>query len=94
VIDQLKQTAKVFKTELRAYRLALRHKGTPGAAKLLLGIALGYTMLPFDIIPDFIPVIGQVDDAVIVPLLVIAALGMIPPEVMQECRQAASVERN
>jgi len=51
--------------------------------------AIGYTLLPFDIIPDFIPVIGHEDDVIIVPLLVIAALGMIPPEVMQECRAKA-----
>lgn len=87
MLEQLKKTAGVFKTELRVYRLAISHEGTPKAAKILLGLALGYTLLPFDIIPDFIPVIGQIDDAVIVPLLIVAALGMIPPEVIKECRE-------
>jgi uncharacterized membrane protein YkvA (DUF1232 family) len=89
MIDQLKQTATVFRTEFKAYRLALNHSGTPRTAKILLGIALGYTLLPFDIIPDFIPVIGHLDDMVIVPLLVLTAAGMIPPEVMKECREKA-----
>ncbi len=92
MLEQLKQTTKVFKTELKAYRFAIQHAGTPKAAKVLLGAAIGYTLLPFDIIPDFIPIIGHLDDAIIVPLLVIAALGMIPPEVMQECRAKAKEE--
>ena len=92
MLEQLKQTTKLFKTELKAYRFAIKHAGTPKAAKILLGAAVGYTLLPFDIIPDFIPVIGHIDDAIIVPLLVIAALGMIPPEVMQECRNMAKEE--
>jgi uncharacterized membrane protein YkvA (DUF1232 family) len=87
MLEQLKKTADIFKTELRVYRLAMSHQGTPKAAKILLGLALGYTLMPFDIIPDFIPVIGHIDDAVIVPLLIVAALGMIPPAVMQECRE-------
>jgi len=89
MLAQLKRTTTIFKTELKAYRFALKHAGTPKAAKVLLGAAVGYTLLPFDIIPDFIPVIGHIDDAIIVPLLIIAALGMIPPEVMQECREQA-----
>ncbi len=92
MLTQLKQTTALFKTELKAYRFAITHAGTPRAAKVLLAAAVGYTLLPFDIIPDFIPVIGHIDDAVIVPLLVVAALGMIPPEVMQECREKAREE--
>lgn len=92
MLEQLKQTATVFRTELKAYQFAISHAGTPKTAKVLLAAAIGYTLLPFDIIPDFIPVIGHLDDALIVPLLVVAALGMIPPEVMQECRTKAKEE--
>ncbi len=93
MIEQLKKTAEVFRTELKAYRLAYKHPDTPKKAKALLGIALGYSILPFDIIPDFIPVLGQLDDAVLVPLLIILALGFIPPEVMQTCREKAQAEK-
>jgi uncharacterized membrane protein YkvA (DUF1232 family) len=63
------------------------HARTPLLAKVLLGMAIGYLLLPFDLIPDFIPVIGQLDDLLIVPGLIYLALKMIPDEVMAECRR-------
>ena len=69
------------------YRRVLRHGETPRLAKILLGAALGYLLLPFDIIPDFIPVFGQLDELVVVPLLVWAATKTIPPDVLAECRR-------
>jgi uncharacterized membrane protein YkvA (DUF1232 family) len=56
-------------------------------AKVLLGMAIGYLLLPIDLIPDFIPVIGHLDDLVIVPGLIYLALKMIPDEVVAECRR-------
>ena len=56
-------------------------------AKFLLGMAVGYVLLPFDLIPDFIPVIGQLDDLVIVPLLIYLALMMIPARIVEQCRE-------
>jgi uncharacterized membrane protein YkvA (DUF1232 family) len=83
----LRDMAQRLKTEFAVYRLALKHPQTPWLAKVLLGLALGYVLLPFDLIPDFIPVIGHLDDLVIVPGLVYLALKLIPEEVMAECRR-------
>jgi uncharacterized membrane protein YkvA (DUF1232 family) len=83
-IDKLKSFSKNIKKELTLYRLVLKDKRTPLTAKLLLGAAIGYLLLPFDLIPDFIPVLGQLDDIIIVPLLVYFALKIIPPYIIEE----------
>ncbi len=75
------------KTRVQVYRLVLRDPRTPRLAKILLGLAVGYLLLTFDLIPDFIPVIGLLDDLIVVPALVLIALTMIPHEVVEECRR-------
>lgn len=85
--QRLQETAQVFKHELFVYRRVLKDQRTPRLAKILLGLAVGYALLPFDLIPDFLPVIGHLDDIIIVPGLVFLALRFIPPEVVSECRQ-------
>jgi len=84
--DRLKAVAATLKLELQVYRLVQRHPRTPRLAKLLLGLAIGYALMPFDLIPDFIPVVGHLDDAIIIPCLVILALKVIPKDVVEECR--------
>ena len=90
MFTRLKSVSRSLKRELNVYRLVLRDGRTPRPAKLLLGMAIGYLLLPFDLVPDFIPVIGQLDDVIIVPALVILALKMIPRDVIEDCRAKAN----
>jgi len=94
VKQKLKQIAQNLKAEFQVYRLVLKHPQTPRPAKWLLGLAIGYVLMPFDLIPDFIPVLGQLDDLVIVPGLVYLALKLIPDEVILECREQMKREQN
>ena len=87
MFNKLKSLGKQLKRELAVYRLVLKHPQTPWIAKLFLGLAVGYLVLPVDLIPDFIPVIGQLDDVVIIPVLLYLALIFIPKQVMQHCRE-------
>ncbi len=83
---KLRQVARDAQREIAVYRLVLADARTPLPAKLALGLAIGYLLLPFDLIPDFIPVLGQLDDLLIVPGLVLIARRLIPPEVLADCR--------
>lgn len=91
MIEKLKSLTKHLKQEFAVYRLVLKHPETPWIAKMFLGLAVGYLLLPFDLIPDFIPVLGQLDDVVIIPILVYVALLFIPQAVIQSCREQVKV---
>lgn len=85
--ERSKQIARSFKRELIVYQRVLRDHRTPAMAKLFLGLAVGYLCMPFDLIPDFIPVIGHLDDVVIVPALVFLALRFVPREIVTGHRE-------
>jgi uncharacterized membrane protein YkvA (DUF1232 family) len=90
MLTRLKQAAGVIKREIEIYRRILAHPRTPWYAKGVLGLALAYFALPFDLIPDAIPVLGQLDDLLIVPGLIWLALKLVPAEVVAECRDAVA----
>ncbi len=87
MFDKFKALATHLKQEFEVYRLVLKHPETPLLAKFFLGLAVGYLLMPFDLIPDFIPVLGQLDDVVIIPILLYFALLLTPKDIIQHCRE-------
>lgn len=85
----LQQRAKKLKKDIPAVFLAFKHKATPWYAKAVLGITLVYALSPIDLIPDFIPALGYLDDIILLPALIALAIRMIPIKVMEECRLKA-----
>lgn len=84
-----KRRARKLKVETHALYLACRHPAVPWYAKGFAALVVAYAFSPIDLIPDFIPVLGYLDDLVLVPLGVALALRMIPRPVMDECRARA-----
>jgi uncharacterized membrane protein YkvA (DUF1232 family) len=91
-IDAWRQRARRLKAETYALYLVYRHPGTPWYAKLFAGLVVAYAFSPIDLIPDFIPVLGYLDDLILIPLGVALAIKMIPPAMMAECRLQAESE--
>lgn len=89
MLDRLKLWARSVKRDAVALYLAARDPRTPWYAKALAAVVVAYALSPIDLIPDFIPVLGYLDDIVIVPLGLWLVLRMIPAEVMEECRVEA-----
>lgn len=85
----LKDRARKLKNDIPALFLALKRKDTPVLAKVFAFLAVGYALSPIDLVPDFIPILGYIDDIVILPVLVMAALKFIPKEIFDECRKQA-----
>lgn len=89
MIDGLKRWAKGLKRDVVALWLAARDPRTPMVAKVVAGLTAAYALSPIDLIPDFIPVIGYLDDLLVVPAGVWLALQLIPPTLMAELRAEA-----
>jgi uncharacterized membrane protein YkvA (DUF1232 family) len=84
-----KQRARELKIEVYALYLAYRHPRTPLYARVFAACVVGYAFSPIDLIPDFIPILGYLDDLLLVPLGVALAIRMIPADVLAECRGSA-----
>ena len=89
MLDNLKARARALKTEIYALYLATRDARTPWYAKGLILLVVAYSLSPIDLIPDFVPVLGYLDDLILVPAGIALALKLIPPVVMDDARQKA-----
>jgi uncharacterized membrane protein YkvA (DUF1232 family) len=90
VKDRLKEWLRTIKRDVIAVYLAARDPRVPWYAKVLALCVAGYALSPIDLIPDFIPVLGYLDDVIIVPLGILAVIKLIPPQIMAEHRTAAA----
>jgi uncharacterized membrane protein YkvA (DUF1232 family) len=88
-MEAWKQRARQLKAETYALYLAYRDPRTPWYARIFAAVVVGYAFSPIDLIPDFIPVLGYLDDLLLVPFGIWLALKMIPPEVMADSRGRA-----
>jgi len=89
-----KQRARQLKKETYAIYIACKDPRVPWYARLFAGFVVAYAFSPIDLIPDVIPILGYLDDLVLVPLGIILVLKMIPPAVLAECREKAEVAMN
>jgi uncharacterized membrane protein YkvA (DUF1232 family) len=87
--ERFRSIRDCFTAELAMYRRLAEDPRVSRLAKWLLGLAMVYALSPIDLIPDFIPVVGHLDDMVLVPLVIIVALKLIPTEVIKQCREKA-----
>lgn len=85
-LQNLKQKAKNLNTEVYALYLAYKHPEVSWAAKIIIALTIGYALSPIDLIPDFIPVFGFLDDLFIVPAGIALSIRLIPGPVLEECR--------
>jgi uncharacterized membrane protein YkvA (DUF1232 family) len=92
VLTKLKTKARDLKVETYALYLVSKDSRVSWWKRLFLGIVIGYAVSPIDLIPDFIPVLGYLDDLILVPIGIFIALKLIPDEVLEDCRKQAKEE--
>ena len=93
MLTKLKTKAKDLKMETYTLYLVYKDARVSWLKRLFLGIVIGYAVSPIDLIPDFIPVLGYVDDLILVPIGISIALKLIPKEVIEDCRRKAREEK-
>jgi uncharacterized membrane protein YkvA (DUF1232 family) len=87
LLEKLRNHISHFLKEVEFYKRLCRHPRTPRVSKIFLGIAIAYAASPVDLIPDFIPVIGYLDDLLIIPLCIWIAIRFVPENVITECKE-------
>jgi len=88
-METWKQRVRQLKKETYAIYIACKDPRVPWYARIFAGFVVAYALSPIDLIPDVIPILGYLDDLVLVPLGIILVLKMIPPTVLAECREKA-----
>lgn len=86
---KLKDRAKMIKTDIPAVFIALKKKETPILPKIIAGITVAYALSPIDIIPDFIPILGYLDDLIILPALIALTIKLLPEDILKQSRLEA-----
>src|SRR5919199_5573111 len=89
LLDRLKARARGLTRETYALYLVARDPRTPWYAKLIAAAVVAYALSPLDLIPDFVPVLGYLDDLILVPLGIALVLRLVPTEVLADCRERA-----
>lgn len=87
--SRLKQWAKTVKRDATALWFARKHPDTPMLAKILVVVVVAYALSPIDLIPDFVPILGYLDDVILLPVFIWITIRLIPEQVMVECRNQA-----
>ena len=93
-INRARQWARIVKRDVHAIYLAARDPRVPWYVRMLALCIAGYAVSPFDLIPDFIPVVGLLDDVIVVPLGIVLVLRLIPPDIMAEHRALAEAAQS
>lgn len=86
---ELRRRARAIKRDTLALYLAARHPATPPIAKVLAVLIAAYALSPIDLVPDFIPVLGYLDDVILLPAAIVLCVRLIPPAVLDACRDEA-----
>ena len=86
MFQKLAARARKLKTDVPALFLCMKDSETPVIAKILAGLTIAYALSPIDLIPDFIPVLGYLDDMILLPAMVALTIRLIPPAVFARCR--------
>jgi len=92
MFDSRKQKVHELKQEIYALYLAYQDPRVPLIAKIVVMCIMGYALSPIDLIPDPIPILGQLDDFILIPLGIALAIRLIPPNILDECRERAAIE--